>query len=68
MVMNSITRGIGLRLTTAAVVAALFSVCPGQEQKIISEAEVRDLIKKSLSKDYRAADEANEKLSKLTVS
>lgn len=67
MVMNSITRAVVLRLTTAVVVVALFLTCPGQEQKIISEAEVRDLIKKSLSKDYRAADEANEKLSKLTV-
>lgn len=60
-------RGIFWRLTSASVVIALFSTCLAQEPKSISEAEVRDLIKKSLSKDYKVADEANQSLSKLTV-
>ena len=45
----------------------LSTTCRSQEPKPISEGELRDLIKKSLSKDYKAADEANEKLSELTV-
>ena len=65
--MHSITQGIFRCLTTASIVAALFSTCLAQEPKSISEVEVRSLIKKSLSKDYKAADEARQKLSELTV-
>jgi hypothetical protein len=45
----------------------LFSTCRSQEPKPISEAELRALIKTSLSKEHKAANEAVEKLSELTV-
>jgi hypothetical protein len=51
----------------ASVVVASFCTCFAQEQKPVSEAELRDLIKKSFSKDHKTVDEANGKLSKLTV-
>lgn len=65
--MHSITQGIFRCLATASIVAALFSTCLAQEPTSISEVEVRALIKKSLSKDYKAAAEARQKLSELTV-
>lgn len=45
----------------------LFTTSLAQEPKPISEAELRALIKTSLSKDYKAVDAANAKLSKLSV-
>ena len=65
--MNSIVAGFFRRLTIASVVIASFYTCFAQEQKPVSEAELRDLIKKSFSKDHKTVDEANEKLAKLTV-
>ena len=65
--MNSIPRGIFRFLTTASIAATLFFTCLAQEPNSISEADVRALIKESLSKDRKAAYEANRKLSELTV-
>ena len=45
----------------------LFTTCFSQEPKPFSEGELRALIMKSLSRDHKAADEANAKLSELTV-
>lgn len=54
-------------LAITAVVVVLFTTGLAQEPKPSSEAELRALINKSLSKDYKAVDEANAKLSKLSV-
>ena len=64
--MNLITLSILRPLVSALMIGVLCAGCLGQGQKSISEADVRELIKKSLSKDYKIADEANQTLSKLT--
>ena len=54
-------------LAIATIVVIFSTTCVAQEPKPRLEAELRALIKRSLSKDYKTADEANAKLSDLTV-
>jgi hypothetical protein len=61
------SRRISRTLAIATLALAFFTTCQAQELKGISKAELRALIEKSLSKDRAVADEANAKLSALTV-
>jgi len=60
-------RNLTCCLAILALLTGSFTICFAQEPKLKTEAEIRALIKKSRSKDYKAADEANEILSKLSV-
>jgi hypothetical protein len=54
-------------LATIALFIGSSTIGFAQEPKLKTEDEIRALIKKSNSKDYKAADEANERLSKLSI-
>jgi hypothetical protein len=65
--MNPNSRRVFWSLIIVPLVVASFTTCLAQEPKPTTETEIRALIKKSLSKDYRVVDEANARLSKLSV-
>ncbi len=54
-------------LSTIVLLIGSSAICFAQEAKLKTEAEIRALIKKSRSKDFKVADEANERLSKLSI-
>ena len=55
------------RLIIALSLVCSYTICFAQEPSSKTEAEIRALLKKSLAKKYKVADEANEVLSKLSV-
>lgn len=65
--MNPSSRRVFWSLIIVPLVVASFTTCLAQEPEPTTETEIRALIKKSLSKDYRVVDEANARLSKLRV-
>lgn len=65
--MNPSSRRVFWSLIIVPLVVASFTTCLAQEPEPTTETGIRALIKKSLSKDYRVVDEANARLSKLSV-
>jgi len=54
-------------LSTIVLLIGSSAICFAQEAKLKTEAEIRALFKKSRAKDFKVADEANERLSKLSI-
>jgi hypothetical protein len=64
---KSLNHNLAQCLAITALLIGASAICFAQEPRHKTEAEIRALIKKSHSKDYEVADEANENLSKLSI-